>query len=175
MKIETYDATADLGVPVRLIDAVSEDAEGIEIPRLETLLASVAVARVLEPLQLAGEEIRFLRHVLDYTGSEFADAIDLSDKTVVSRWENGKTRPGGYTEKVIRQLVLNLLGRHAPGITVGENAIPGMKIRPRDEALPMDFVFRRRKGPEGRLVACYVPVARTSSTPEATVPAAAEG
>lgn len=161
MKIETYDATRELGLPVTLAGVVSQDETGtIEIPHLDMLLAAVAVARALAPEQLVGAEIRFLRHVLDFTGSEFAEQLDLSDKSVVSRWENGKTRPGGYTEKVIRQLVLNLLGPRAPGVYIGANSIPGLKIRPRDAALPLAFAWRRRKLAEGRTLACYVPVLR---------------
>ena len=129
-RIPEYDATVEMGTPVTLIDAVIEHDDGsVEIPNLDTLLSTLAVARVLDPGQLAGAEIRFLRHVLDLTGSEFAEKIGLSNKSVVSRWENDKVRPGGYTEKVIRQLILNLLGEHAPGIEIGANAIPGMKIR----------------------------------------------
>ena len=175
MKRKRYDATAELGIPVTLIDAVSEDKDGaIEIPSLGMLLASAAVARALEPARMVGEELRFLRHVLDFTGSEFADALDLSDKTVVSRWENGKTRPGAYTEKIIRQLALNLLARRAPGVEIGENAIPGMKIRPCSEALPMEFVFRTRQGPEGRPIQRYEPVRRSRATRESAALASVE-
>lgn len=175
MKKKTYDATDELGVPVTLIDAVSEDEEGtIEIPDLDMLLATVAVTRVLEPARMVGQELRFLRHVLDRTGGEFAEALDLSDKTVVSRWENDKTRPGGFTEKVIRQLVLNLLAGRAPGVEIGENAVPGMKIRPRAEALPLAFAYASRKGPGGRPVRCYVPVSGGRTTSETEIRAMAE-
>lgn len=173
MKIETYDATVALGLPVTLIDAVSVDREdAIELPRLKTLLATVAVARALEPAQLVGREIRFLRHVLDYTGAGFADAIGLSDKTAVSRWENDRSRPSGSNEKVIRQLVLNLLGPRAPGVEIGHNAIPGMRIRPNGEALPMAFALRRRRDAEGRRIPCYVPVAREAPGARDAAPAA---
>ena len=128
-----YDATCELGVPVMLIDAVEEREDGsVKFANLDMLLATVAVARVLEPIQLVGAELRFLRGVLELTGAEFAEAIDLSDKSVVSRWENDKVRPGGFTEKVVRQLILNLLGPRAPGIVIPENAIPSMKIRSRE-------------------------------------------
>ena len=130
-----YDATRELGVPVTLIDAVEEREDGsVRFANLGMLLATVAIVRVLEPVQLVGAELRFLRSVLELTGAEFAEAIDLSDKSVVSRWENDKVRLGGFTEKVVRQLVLNLLGPSAPGIEIPENAIPGMKIRPRELA-----------------------------------------
>lgn len=143
-----YDATVELGIPVTLIDAAIEHEDGsVEIPNLDTLLSTLAVARALDPGQLVGAEIRFLRHVLDLTGSEFAEAIDLSDKSVVSRWENDRVRPGGFTEKVVRQLVVNLLGPRAPGIEIGSNAIPGMKIRSREISEgPMRLALRFLEG-----------------------------
>ena len=73
-----------------------------------------------------------------------------------------RARPGGYAEKVIRQLVLNLLGRRAPGIDITDNAIPGMKIRLREASegpLPMTFSFGNRPGSEGRSVGCYAEAA----------------
>ena len=151
-----YDATVEMGFPVTLIGAAIEHDDGsVEIPNLNTLLSTLAVTRILDPGQLVGAEIRFLRHVLDLTGSEFAEKIDLSNKSVVSRWENDKVRPGGYTEKVIRQLVLNLLGRCAPGIEIGANAIPGMKIRPREVSegplrMSLRLVERRNETEEGQ-------------------------
>ncbi len=162
-KTREYDATVETGLPVTLLDTVLEDDEGnVEIPNLDMLLASVAVARVLAPVQMVGAELRFLRHVLHLTGAGFADAIDLSDKSVVSRWENDKARAGGYTEKIIRQLILNKLGGRAPGIAIPENAIPGMKIRRRDVSegpLPMAFSLERRAGSEGQPLDCYAEAA----------------
>ena len=158
-----HDATPEIGIPVTLIDTVLEDDDGnLEIPSLDMLLATAAVARVLAPAQMVGPELRFLRHVLHLTGSEFARAIDLSDKTIVSRWENGKSRPGGYTEKIIRQLILNMLGYRAPGIEIPENAIPGMKIRQREASegpLPMAFNFKSRSESGGQSIDCYAEAA----------------
>ena len=163
VKTKAYDATVEVGLPITLIDTVAEYEDGsLEIPNLDMLLATVAVARVLAPVQMVGAELRFLRHVLDLTGTEFAHEIDLSDKTVVSRWENDRARPGGYTEKVIRQLVLNLLGRCAPGIEIGNNAVPGMKVRPREPSegpLPMSFSLLRRAGSKGQSGDCYAEAA----------------
>ena len=158
-KTKEYDATREIGFPVTLVDTVEEHRDGsVEIPNLDMLLATVAVARVLVPVQIVGTELRFLRHVLDFTGTEFTHEIDLSDKTVVSRWEHDKARPGDFTEKVIRQLVLNLLGHRAVGIDIGENAIPGMRIGPRDPSegpLPMVFGLEQRLDSEGRHADCY--------------------
>ena len=158
-----YDATPGLGIPVTLTDAVLEHEDGsVEIPHLDMLLASVAVARVLVPVQMVGAELRFLRHVLHLTGTEFATEIDLSDKAVVSRWENDKARPAGYTEKIIRQHILNELSSRAPGIDIGQTTIPRMKIRPRavsEGPLPMSFILERRSGSENQPVDCYAAAA----------------
>ena len=153
-----HDATPEIGIPVTLIDTVLEDDDG-NLASLDMLLATAAVARVLAPVR---PELRFLRHVLHLTGSEFARAIDLSDKTIVSRWENGKSRPGGYTEKIIRQLILNMLGYRAPGIEIPDNAIPGMKIRQREASegpLPMAFNFKSRSESGGQSIDCYAEAA----------------
>ena len=73
-------------------------------------------------------------------------------------------RPGGYTEKVIRQLILNLLGRHAPGIEIGSNAIPGMKIRPRKVSegplrMSLRLVVNRDETEDGQTRDCYATAA----------------
>ncbi len=144
--IREYDATREIGVPVRLLDAVEEFDDGsVRFPNLEMLLATVAVARALVPVQLTGTELRFLRRALGFSGAGFAEAIDLSDRSVVSRWENDRVRPGGFTEKVIRQFVVNELGPQAPGVPVPRNAIPTMRIaaRPLNEA-PLEITLQLR-------------------------------
>ena len=146
-----------------MLNTVREDDDGnLEIPNLDMLLATVAVARVLAPVQLVGAELRFLRHVLHLTGTEFARAIDLSDKTVVSRWENGKSRPGGYTEKIIRQLILNVLAAARPVSRFQEMRSPvwsSVNARPRKVPLPMAFSFKSRSGSEGQSIDCYAEAA----------------
>ncbi len=156
-----YDATHELGAPVTLIDAVEEREDGsVRFPHLDMLLATVAVVRVLDPVALVGTELRFLRSVLELTGAEFAEAIDLSDKSVVSRWENDKVRPGSFTEKVVRQLVLNRLGPLAPGIEIPDNALPGMKIRQCEFAEgPVRVTLRLENQAEGRVAERYAAAA----------------
>ena len=98
--------------------------------------------------------------MLELTGAEFAEAIDLSDKSVVSRWENDKARPGSFTEKVVRQLVLNRLGPLAPGIEIPGNALPGMKIRRCELAEgPVRVTLRLENQAEGRVAERYAAAA----------------
>lgn len=142
--LQSYDAAAEIGLPVTLLDAirVEEDADGdelIRIPRQSELFAAVAMSVALDPLALSGKELRFLREAVDMTGKEFADAIDCAP-AVLSRWENGKQAIGGYAERVIRQLVCEELKAAAPGIAYEPAAIPRLKI------------VRRQEGSERRLV-----------------------
>jgi len=66
------------GIIVRLVDCVTQvscDACGedtIEIPDLDGLSKTAAMARALVPFRLTGKEVRFMRFALDMTGREFA-------------------------------------------------------------------------------------------------------
>ncbi len=162
-RVKEYDATVELGLPVTLIDTVTESEDGSKtFPKVRMMLATIAVARALTPVQLVGAELRFLRGALLFTGAEFAEAIGISDKRTVLRWENDRTRPRSFTEKIVRQLVLNLLAPHAPGVEIPANAIPGMKISPRQTSegpLPMTFELARRDGADGEAADCYASAA----------------
>ena len=145
--IRKYDATEKIGVPVTLFDAVEESSDGdVRFPRLEMLIATVAVTRVLIPIELTETELRFLRHALGLTVAEFAEAINLREKSEVSHWENGRMRPGGLTEKDIRQLVLDELGSRAPGIPFPPDVIPLMVVTHRPPAEgPLEIALQLRE------------------------------
>ncbi len=128
------DYEADLGgIRVRLIHSVIREARdtrddaSIEIPGLEDLAKTVALARALIPVRLSGPEVRFLRRALDMTGREFAEAMDLTPETV-SRWENGGRGVGGYSEKLLRHNVCALLHGDVRAIAYDPAEITRMKI-----------------------------------------------
>ena len=177
MKKKTYDATDELGVPVTLIDTVSEDEEGtIEIPDLDMLLATVAVTRVLEPARMVGRS-SFAFCAMSSTAREANLPRRSTSATRPSSPAGRTTRRGraASRRKSFGNSVLNLLAGRAPGVEIGENAVPGMKIRPRGEALPLAFAYARRNvGPGGRPVRCYVPVSGGRTTSETEIPAMAE-
>ena len=140
--IERYEDTGlGLPYPVTLLNAAEEllddetgESLGVRVPNLEGLAAAVAVARCLDPMQLAGQEVRFVRHTLSLTQRELANQLEIAAAETISRWENGATgEVGGYVEKLLRALVVVQLKDRAPGIAGGAERIPALRIRSRHE------------------------------------------
>jgi putative zinc finger/helix-turn-helix YgiT family protein len=79
--------------------------EEIVIPRVQEVHATVAagIARQLAPL--TPDQIRFLRTHLGYSSVDFARELQVTPETV-SRWEGGKVKMSGTTEKLVRLMVL---------------------------------------------------------------------
>lgn len=79
--------------------------EEIVIPRVEEVHATVAagIARQLAPL--TPDQIRFMRTHLGYSSVDFAKELQVTPETV-SRWESGKVKMSGTTEKLVRLMVL---------------------------------------------------------------------
>jgi DNA-binding transcriptional regulator YiaG len=136
------------GYPVVLCDSAIKRTypggeEAIEIPDSENLIAAIAIARALCPLQLIPAEIRFLRKAMKMTGKDLADAMQTTGETV-SRWV--KDQPmGGFAEKLLRELVFAELKEKAPGIPIPDHAVARMKLIRReenDQTMPR-FVFKR--------------------------------
>ena len=105
-----------LGVPVILLDAVTEivcshcNHRKVRLPRAEGLSKAVAMIRVLIPIKMTGDEIRFLRKTIRMTQAEFADQIIPGlNVSTLSRWEHDAQGMGGYSEMVMRQNVAALL------------------------------------------------------------------
>ena len=77
------------------------------IPRLESVLRSVAlaVARKMGPLE--GREITYLRKHAEQTPAEFAGLLGADHRTL-ERWESGDEAPRPETDRFIRLLALSL-------------------------------------------------------------------
>lgn len=68
-------------------------AEQVEIPNMDGLHRTIALAVLCTPRLLAGDEIRFLRKVSGFTATGLAKSLAVT-KNAVSRWENkGKISP----------------------------------------------------------------------------------
>jgi len=113
--------TEDLGgVVVKILNAVQVRScpacktEMVAIPDLDDLGRATAISRALNPIRLAGKEVKFFRRVLDMTQAEFAKAMDLKAETV-SRWENDTRGVGGACEKLTRHNTCALLSKIARG------------------------------------------------------------
>ncbi|UEM19967.1 hypothetical protein JL100_023255 [Skermanella mucosa] len=129
--LPTYDADV-IGIPVTLRNGVLRHScdscgfEGIELVDSENLSAAVAVARILLPVRLTGDEIRFLRKACRMNGKQFAAELG-NDNTTLSRWENG-TPIGDFAERSLRDTVWSLLYKRVPAIQVEPGHFKRMEI-----------------------------------------------
>jgi DNA-binding transcriptional regulator YiaG len=114
--------TEDLGgVVVAVLNAVQVQrcekckTEMVAIPDLDGLARAAVISRALNPVRLAGREVKFFRRVLDMTQVDFGKAMDLAAETV-SRWENDKHEGKGEAcERLLRHNVCALLYKDARG------------------------------------------------------------
>lgn len=129
-----YEATAFVGLRTIVHDAAIEekDVDGevtIELPKMQELVASAAVARCLMPIRLRGPEIRAMRKIMSLTLADLAGKLDgRTAPETVSRWESEAQPMGGYAEKVLRLFVCEELRKDAPGIEYQAKKIANLKV-----------------------------------------------
>jgi DNA-binding transcriptional regulator YiaG len=75
-------------------------AEQVEVPNMDGLHRTVALAVLCKPRLLAGDEIRFLRKVAGMTATTLANSLAVT-KNAVSKWENGG-KIGAASDRAIR-------------------------------------------------------------------------
>ena len=128
-----------LPYPVVLIDGAEEEIDertgervGIFVPGMESLVAAIAVARALHPLQLHGSEVRFIRRVIGMPAKEFAEALGM-DPATLSRWENGRQTVGEWADKEVRMAAVILLADRVPGLGIDRKEVVGLRVVPRTE------------------------------------------
>jgi len=107
---ENYDYSS-CGLPVTLVDVQvrtcpSCGEKGAAIPRIEELHRAIAIAVSQKTARLSGDEVRFLRKFLGWSGADFARHIGVQPE-VVSRWEKGRELIGAANDRLLRLLVAN--------------------------------------------------------------------
>jgi YgiT-type zinc finger domain-containing protein len=91
-------------------------AEQVEIPNMDGLHRTVALAVLCKGRTLSGEEIRFLRKVAGFTATNLAKSLAVT-KNAVSRWENsGKI--GSASDRAVRaicgmQIIADIVNQQA--------------------------------------------------------------
>ncbi|GEO80810.1 helix-turn-helix domain-containing protein [Pararhodospirillum oryzae] len=113
-----------------------------EMPDSPGLAKAVALVRALNPLQLSGKDVRFIRKALEMNGRQFAEAMEVTPETI-SRWEQGEKGIGGYSEKLLRHNVCALLHKAVPTLRYDQADIVRMKIIKSDDAPLPRVVFER--------------------------------
>ncbi len=87
--------------------------EDVVIPHLERIHQAIAGALIESPARLTGAELRFLRKHLGKSGEQLAKYLH-TDKTKISKWEQGVDPIGPSTDRLIRMLVAALDPELAP-------------------------------------------------------------
>jgi DNA-binding transcriptional regulator YiaG len=132
--LDEYDASTMVGLRTIVcgaaIEHVGSDGEvAMEIPKLQELLAAVAVTRCLIPIKLRGAELKAIRHIMKLTMSDLAKRLDDRTATeTVSRWESEAQSMGGYAEKIVRLVVCEELCAKAPGVTYNAAMIANLRV-----------------------------------------------
>jgi DNA-binding transcriptional regulator YiaG len=99
-----------LGFPIKLIDVPMKKMFGdwvIDIDMTELQLI-VLRALVCKPIRLTKDELKFIRHFLLMTTTEFGKIFGVRHSAVV-QWENGKRNLSPSIEFCIRLYVMNYL------------------------------------------------------------------
>ena len=102
-----YDASGLSGVTLRNVEVRRCEGCGeyeTVIPKVEQLHRLMAHTVIRKPAALAGEEIRFLRKYLGWSGADFAAHVGAAAETV-SRWENGKLTMSPQADRLLRAMV----------------------------------------------------------------------
>jgi DNA-binding transcriptional regulator YiaG len=94
------------------------------------LVATVAIARVLHPLQLDGAEVKFIRRVIGRSAKDFATVLDMAAETY-SRWQNGKQTVGAWADKQVRLAAIVVLREKVARVNADAEAVVNMRVEPR--------------------------------------------
>ena len=112
------------GVKVRTCGACGEEV--VAIARLDELLEVVAETLVHRPGRLSGEEVRFLRKHLGWSGRGFARRFGLTPEHV-SRIENGHSPISVAADRLLRIVVSE--GKAAEVVELGLETAGPISVR----------------------------------------------
>ena len=91
-----------IGVEVRRCSACGNYE--VSIPHIEDLHRLLAKVLIEKSTRFTGEEVRFLRKSLGWSGSDFAKHMGVTEETI-SRWENDAAPIGPQADRLLRLLV----------------------------------------------------------------------
>lgn len=124
------------------------------LPRLNSLMRTVAVALITKPYKLEGQDIRFLRKFLGLSSEAFAALLDV-DKSHLSRVENRAMPVSATADRLVRLVALGLgegLEQKAHDIIVKFSEIKQpRKLKVLVDAGTRSVQFKAVCGPQGLL------------------------
>jgi DNA-binding transcriptional regulator YiaG len=84
---------------------------------------AIALALANSPARLTGEQLRFLRKHLSLSGDQLGRYLH-TDRTKISKWENGEDQIGPATDRLVRLLATALDSELRPGISAVAEHLP---------------------------------------------------
>jgi len=110
----------------------------VSIPHIEELHRLIARVLIEKTTRLTGEEVRFLRKSLGWSGADFAKHIGVAEETV-SRWENSSAPIGPQADRLLRlmvaqgRLTTNYPAEKLSQINAKKATVTRFELEPRDE------------------------------------------
>ncbi len=101
-------------IEVRVCESCGE--ENLRISNILKLHETIARGVALQPCQIRGQDVRFLRKQLGYSAKQWATFLRI-DVSTLSRWENGQQEIGPQSDALIRLLYFRLLDESKGKIT----------------------------------------------------------
>lgn len=93
--------------------------EAVEVENAAKLDQSLALFIIRRQNRLTGQEVRFLRGLLDLTQTDLGEYLG-KDAQTVARWEKGKTALPSLEDRLLRQVYLEKSGHQQPFIKTSE-------------------------------------------------------
>jgi putative zinc finger/helix-turn-helix YgiT family protein len=108
---------------VEIADCPKCGTSDVIIPRMAKIHRAIAQALTNSPARLTGEQFRFLRKHLALSGDQLGHYLH-TDRTKISKWENGEDQIGPATDRLVRLLTAALNRELRPGISAIAEHLP---------------------------------------------------
>jgi putative transcriptional regulator len=114
---------------VEVADCPKCGSSDVIITGMAKIHRAIAQALANSPARLTGEQLRFFRKHLGLSGDELGGYLH-TDRTKISKWENGEDQIGPATDRLVRLLAASLDGELRPGISAVAEHLPQISDKP---------------------------------------------
>ena len=108
---------------IEVADCPKCGTSDVIIPRMAKVHRAIAQALANSPARLTGEQLRFLRKYLGLSGDQLGRYLH-TDRTKISKWENGEDQIGPATDRLVRLLTAALDSELRPGVSAVAEHLP---------------------------------------------------
>jgi putative zinc finger/helix-turn-helix YgiT family protein len=108
---------------IEVADSPKCGTSDVIIPRMAKIHRAIAQALANSPARLTGEQLRFLRKHLGLSGEQLGRYLH-TDRTKISKWENGEDKIGPANDRLVRLLAAALDSELRPGVSAVAEHLP---------------------------------------------------